>query len=160
MKKVKIQFFAKVSYFFSKGTTLRTAILKNISERLPLIFNKNFNQTLHEQKHVTFNNAVTISLTFKILSQPSQTQKPPNILFTKTTGEYWRSLFFILFFPMFFINRGYLSSLQFFWDFKNFHYLSSLTWNLSPLVSMTLPCLIVMREGRGDYNKRGGLVER
>ena len=67
---------------------LRTAILKNISERLPLIFNKNVNQTLHEQKHVTFNNAVTISLTLKILSQPSQTQKPPNILSTKTTEEY------------------------------------------------------------------------
>ena len=85
---IKIQFFAKISYFFSTGTILRTAILKNINERLPLIFNKNFNQTLHEQKHVTFNNAVTISLALKILSQPSQTQKPPNILSTKTTEEY------------------------------------------------------------------------
>ena len=106
MKKVKIQFFAKISYiFFSIGTTLRTAILKNISERLPLIFNKSFNQILHEQKHVTFNNAVTISLTLNILSQPSQTQKPPNILSTKTTEEYWRSLFFILSFQCFLLTE-------------------------------------------------------
>ena len=102
---------------------LRTAILKNISERLPLIFNKNFNQILHEQKHLTFNNAVTINLTLKILSQPSQTQKPLTISYTKTIEEYWRSLFSILFFSMFFINRGYLSSLLFFFDFSNFHYL-------------------------------------
>ena len=67
---------------------LRTAILKNISERLPLIFNKSFNQILHEQKHVTFNNAVTINLTLKILSQPRQTQKPPKISYSKTTEEY------------------------------------------------------------------------
>ena len=67
---------------------LRAAILKNISERLPLIFKKNFNQILHEQKHVTFNNAVTINLTLKILSQPRQTQKPPKISYTKTTEEY------------------------------------------------------------------------
>ena len=42
---------------------LRTAILKNISQRLPLNFNKNFNQILHEYKDVTFNNDVTINLT-------------------------------------------------------------------------------------------------
>ena len=45
---------------------LRTAILKNIiRERLPLIFSKNLNQILHEQKYVTFNNDVTINLTFR-----------------------------------------------------------------------------------------------
>ena len=101
---------------------LRTAILKNISERLPLIFNKNFNQILHEQKHLTFNNAVTINLTLKILSQPSQTQKPPKISYTKTTEEYWCSIFSILFFFNVFYKSRLLVKATVFWDFLNFCY--------------------------------------
>ena len=97
---------------------LRTAILKNISERLPLIFKKNFNQILHEQKHVTFNNAVTTNLTLKILSQPRQTQKPPKISYTKTTEEYWRSLFSILFFQCFLLIEVTCQVYSFFRFFK------------------------------------------
>ena len=36
---------------------------------------------------MTFNNAVTINLMHKILSQPSQTQKPQKISYPKTTEE-------------------------------------------------------------------------